>query len=99
MFKGKFTFDADFIGSLLKPKSPPLIGVDISSSSVKMVELAGPGRGRYRLERYTIEPLPKDAVVDGNIMNLEEVGDALRRAPEPRILPWHCPPQRSSPRR
>jgi type IV pilus assembly protein PilM len=79
MFKGKFAFDADFIGHLLKPKSLPLIGVDISSSSVKMVELAGPGRGRYRLERYTIEPLPKDAVVDGNIMNLEEVGDALRR--------------------
>jgi type IV pilus assembly protein PilM len=43
MFKGKFAFDADFIGSLLKPKSPPLIGVDISSSSVKMVELTGPG--------------------------------------------------------
>jgi len=79
MFKGKFAFDADFIGNLLKPKSPPLIGVDISSSSVKMVELVGSGRGRYRLERYTIEPLPKDAVVDGNIMNLEEVGDALRR--------------------
>jgi type IV pilus assembly protein PilM len=44
-----------------------------------MVELTGPGKGRYRLERYSIEPLPKDAVVDGNIMNLEEVGDALRR--------------------
>src|SRR5258708_1563864 len=79
MFKGKFAFDTDFIGNLLKPKSPPLIGVDISSSSVKMVELTGAGRGRYPLEGYTIEPLPKDAVVDGNIMNLEEVGDALRR--------------------
>src|ERR1700704_4038062 len=79
MFKGKFAFDADFIGSLLKPKSPPLIGVDISSSSVKIVELAASGKGRYRLERYSIELLPKDAVVDGNIMNLEEVGDALRR--------------------
>jgi type IV pilus assembly protein PilM len=79
MLKGKFAFNADFIGDLLKPRSPPLIGVDISSSSVKIVELTGPGKGRYRLERYSIEPLPKDAVVDGNIMNLEEVGDALRR--------------------
>jgi len=79
MLKGKFAFNADFLSNLLKPKSPPLIGVDISSSSVKMVELGGPGKGRYRLERYTIEPLPKDAVVDGNIMNLEEVGDAVRR--------------------
>jgi type IV pilus assembly protein PilM len=79
MFKGKFEFNADALGALLKPKSPPLIGVDISSSSVKMVELGGTGKGRHRLERYTIEPLPKDAVVDGNIMNLEEVGDAVRR--------------------
>jgi len=79
MLKGKFEFDAEFISALMKPKSPPLIGVDISSSSVKMVELGGPGKGRYRLERYTIEPLPKDAVVDGNIMNLEQVGDAVRR--------------------
>ncbi|MFO1321076.1 MAG: pilus assembly protein PilM [Burkholderiales bacterium] len=63
----------------MKPKTPPLIGVDISSSSVKMVELSLAGRGRYRLERYTIEPLPKDAVVDGNIMNLEEVGESLKR--------------------
>lgn len=79
MLKGKFEFDNEFISALMKPKSPPLIGVDISSSSVKMVELGGPGKGRYRLERYTIEPLPKDAVVDGNIMNLEQVGDAVRR--------------------
>lgn len=79
MLKGKLDFNADFLGNLLKPKSPPLLGVDVSSSSVKMVELSGAGKGRYRLERYTIEPLPKDAVVDGNIMNLEEVGDALRR--------------------
>jgi type IV pilus assembly protein PilM len=78
MLKGKFEFDADFLSALLKPKSPPLIGVDISSSSVKMVELGG-SKGRYRLERYTIEPLPRDAVVDGNIMNLEQVGDAVRR--------------------
>jgi type IV pilus assembly protein PilM len=79
MLKGKFEFNADFLSGLLKPKSPPLVGVDISSSSVKMVELTGSGKGHYRLERYSIEPLPKDAVVDGNIMNLEEVGDALRR--------------------
>lgn len=79
MFKGKFSVNTDFLSALLKPASPPMIGVDISSSSVKMVELVASGKGKYRLERYTIEPLPKDAVVDGNIMNLEEVGDAVRR--------------------
>ncbi len=80
MFKGKFEFNTEFISSLMKPKAPPLIGVDISSSSVKMVELSGAGRGRFRLERYSIEPVPHEAVVDGNIMNLEQVGDSVRRA-------------------
>lgn len=80
MLKGKFEFNTDFLTALVKPKTPPLIGVDISSSSVKMVELSSTGRGKYRLERYTIEPVPHEAVVDGNIMNLEQVGDSVRRA-------------------
>jgi type IV pilus assembly protein PilM len=79
MLKGKLEFGGDFLANLFKAKMPPLIGVDISSSSVKMVELAEAGRGRIRLERYAIEPLPKDAVVDGNIMNLEAVGESVRR--------------------
>jgi hypothetical protein len=62
-------------------KSTPLIGVDISSTSVKLVELAGT-RERPELSRYTIEPLPRDAVTDGNIANLEAVGAALERAPK-----------------
>jgi len=44
-----------------------------------MVELAEAGKGTYRLERYAIEPLPKDVIQDGNIANLDQVGDALRR--------------------
>jgi type IV pilus assembly protein PilM len=80
MFKGKFEFNADFFISLMKPKAPPVVGVDISSSSVKMVELSSPGKGILRLERYAIEPVPYDAVVDGNIMNMEQVGDSVRRA-------------------
>ena len=68
---------------LFKAKAPPLFGVDISSSSVKMVELADAGKGAYRVERYAIEPLPKDSVVDGNITNLEAVADAVRRGWKP----------------
>ena len=63
-----------------KDRTPPLIGVDISSASVKMVELADEGKGVYRLERYAIVPLPRDAVVEGNIANLEQVGETIRRA-------------------
>jgi type IV pilus assembly protein PilM len=61
-------------------KSPSLIGVDIASTSIKLVELAETGKGAYRLERYAIEPLPKDTVTDGNISNLDQVSDALKRA-------------------
>ncbi|WP_297576736.1 pilus assembly protein PilM [uncultured Deefgea sp.] len=63
----------------LKPKAPPLIGLDISSSAVKMVELSQAGRN-FSLERYVIEPLPKDAVTDNNIVNSEAVALAIRNA-------------------
>jgi type IV pilus assembly protein PilM len=65
--------------SFLQTTAPPLIGVDISSSALKLVELAETGKGSYRLERYALEPLAKDVVSDGNIANLDQVSDALRR--------------------
>jgi type IV pilus assembly protein PilM len=46
---------------------------------VKLVELADAGRGNPRVERYAIEALPKDAVLDGNITNLDAVVDAVQR--------------------
>lgn len=65
---------------VFKPKAPPLFGMDISSSSVKMVELADAGKGGARVEHYVIEALPKDAVVDGNITNLDAVVETVQRA-------------------
>ena len=62
-----------------KTKSPSLIGVDIASTSIKLIELSQTGKGTYRLERYAIEALPKDTVTDGNIVNLDQVSDALKR--------------------
>jgi type IV pilus assembly protein PilM len=79
MLKGKFHFNLEFLDRLFKSKTPPLIGCDISSSSVKMVEIAEAGKDLYRCERYAIESLPRDAVVDGNINNLDAVSDCLRR--------------------
>jgi len=79
MLRGKLNFNLDALERLFKLKSPALIGCDISSSSVKMVEIAETGKNLYRVERYTIEPLPRDAVVDGNIMNLDAVSDSLKR--------------------
>ena len=65
---------------IFKPKAPPLFGLDISSSSVKMIEIVDAGKGAYRVERYAIEPLPREAVVDGNINNLEAVAESVKRA-------------------
>lgn len=64
---------------ILKPKAPALIGVDISSSAVKMVELTQTGRN-FSLERYVVQPLPKDVVSEGNISNPDAVADAVRQA-------------------
>ncbi len=72
-------FNLQVLERLFKSKTPALIGCDISSSSVKMVEIADAGKNLYRVERYAIEPLPRDAVVDGNIMNLDAVSDCLKR--------------------
>ncbi len=60
--------------------TPPLIGVDISTSAVKMVELSSSGKGTYRLEGYSIAAIPKDAIVDGNVSGLEQVSDAVKLA-------------------
>ena len=64
---------------LFTAKAPPLFGLDLSSSAVKMVELVDVGKSGYRVERYAIEPLPRDCVVDGNISNLEAVTDSVKR--------------------
>ncbi|HEU4851308.1 MAG TPA: pilus assembly protein PilM [Telluria sp.] len=66
------------LGTLFGQKSPPLVGVDISTSSVRLVELALDGK-EVRLERYASEPLPRGAVVDGNIESIEQVSEAVRR--------------------
>jgi type IV pilus assembly protein PilM len=58
--------------------APPLVGLDIGSSSVKLVELSVVGSA-LRLERYAIELLPRGAVVDGNIDQVDTVADAVRR--------------------
>ena len=43
----------------------PLVGLDISSTAVKLLQLTESG-GRYRVEHYAVEPLPPNAVVEKN---------------------------------
>ena len=63
---------------LFKKKSDILLGLDISSTSVKLLELSK-SNGRYRVESYGVEPLPPNAVVEKNISDVEGVGEAIKR--------------------
>lgn len=62
----------------LSPKSSTLLGIDISSSSVKLLELSR-AKGRYRVESYAVEPLPQGSVVEKSIVAMDGVGQALAR--------------------
>jgi len=68
-----------FFAGLTSKKSTPLIGLDISTTGVRMVELSENSAKQLCLERYAFESLPRGAVTDGNIENIEQVSDAIRR--------------------
>jgi type IV pilus assembly protein PilM len=63
----------------LSQKKPPLIGLDISSTSIKLMELSKTGSS-YRIEGIAVEPLPANAVVEKNITEVEAVGESVKRA-------------------
>lgn len=56
-----------------------MLGLDISSSSVKLVELSRDKGGNLILERCAIEPLERGWITDGNIEKFDEVAEAVRR--------------------
>ncbi len=55
------------------------MGIDISATAIKLLELGG-GPGKYRVESYSVEPLPANSVVDKNISDEQAVGEAIGRA-------------------
>ena len=65
---------------LIQKTKSSLIGVDVSSSAVKMVELSTSGSRQYRLESYANVQLPKGAISEGNVNDLTQVADAIRAA-------------------
>ena len=64
---------------VITKSQPALVGVDISSTAVKLLQLSRSGN-RYRVEHYAVEPLPPNAVVEKNIVEVEAVGQAIKRA-------------------
>ncbi|RRQ22081.1 pilus assembly protein PilM [Thiohalobacter thiocyanaticus] len=67
------------IAQIFKPRKPPLVGLDISSTAVKLLELSRSG-DRYRVESYAVEPLPPNSVVEKSVTDADAVGEAVRRA-------------------
>jgi len=62
--------------SLFSKKNNALLGIDISSSSIKLLELSKSG-SKYKVENYSSRPLPDGAVVEKNIANLDAVGEEM----------------------
>ena len=71
--------DISSLKSIFNPRLRPLVGLDISSTTVRMVELVDAGGGQPRVERYAIEILPKDAVIDGDMAGLEAITETIQR--------------------
>ena len=67
------------LGSLFSRQSSALLGLDISSSSVKLVELSRDKAGNLVLDRCAIEPLERGWITEGNVEKFDEVADAVRR--------------------
>ena len=64
---------------LFGKKTQPLLGLDITTSSVKLIELSQSGK-RYRVESYSAEPTPPSSVSEKAIVDAKAVGEAIRRA-------------------
>ena len=68
-----------FLDTLFGRKHAPMIGLDISSSSVKLVELGQTSAGEYVLERFASEPFEKGWITDGQVEKFDEVAAAVKR--------------------
>ncbi len=65
--------------ALFRRSQVAVLGVDISSTSIKLLELARSGN-RYRVESYAVEPLPPNSVIEKTITDPQLVGEAIGRA-------------------
>lgn len=67
------------MGALFSRQPAPLLGLDVSTTGAKLVELGKDKQGNLVLERCAMEPLERGWVVDGNIEKFDEVAEAIRR--------------------
>lgn len=65
--------------SWLKRGKPTVLGIDISTAAIKLLELSLSG-SRYKVESFAVAPLPLDAVVDKSITDVEAIASAVKAA-------------------
>ena len=65
------------LGLIGKRKTTPVLGLDISSTTVKLLELSYTG-DKYRVESYAVSSLPLDAVIEKNVNDVDGVANAIR---------------------
>jgi type IV pilus assembly protein PilM len=63
----------------LNRKHDHLLGIDISSAAIKLLELSKTG-ARYKVESYAVAPLAQNAVIDNNISNAEMIAETIKVA-------------------
>lgn len=62
---------------MLFMKSREIVGIDIGSSSVKLVQLVE-HKGAYTLKNVGILPLPSEAIVDNSLMDTTSIVETIR---------------------
>jgi type IV pilus assembly protein PilM len=65
--------------SWFNQKQNAVLGLDISTAAVKLLELSDLGT-RYRVESYAVAPLPQEAFVDKTLANVDIIAEAVRLA-------------------
>lgn len=69
-----------FMGKgFFRRKVDTVLGVDINETAIKVVELSR-SAGGYTVKGYATQGLPAHAVVDGTLLDLEGIGQALHLA-------------------
>jgi type IV pilus assembly protein PilM len=79
--KNKLTFKPDFKidFSRFNKKPTAILGIDITTTVIKLLELSHDENHNYKVESYMVSPLPRDAVVDKQLTNVQIIGDAIKK--------------------
>jgi len=64
---------------LLGTKNPPIIGLDIGASSIRLLQLSSHGSS-YRIDHFAIEPLPQGLIVEKSVQDVEAISVAIKSA-------------------